>query len=222
MGAPDGRRTRLVATGRLGRPWLAHAVILAALAVVLALFTQPRGTTDPAAVESASPSASVALTHYAGVQYEGGRFSFDYPASWRFLVGDQHWGLHGSSVGVALGIGRFDLGCSAIPPSGDSEGGVSCPGQPTWQVPEDGVVLAYYSRPRGPVPPVGPTATPDLAPGEELAMVDGRPAAKSETPISVVWQLNGGIEIIEARFGPANAGIAGAQVDALIATWRWE
>ena len=203
----------------------AFALTLAALAVVLAIFTQARGMTDASVIERASPSVSAsasALAHYEGSQYEGGQFSFDHPVTWRILAGDERWGLHGPAVGVALGIGGFDLSCSVIPPSGESEGGVACGSRPTWQLPEDGVVLAYYSKPWGVPIEAGPTVVPELAPGEELAMVDGRPAARSETPTSVVWHLNGGPEIIEARFRPANAAIARAQVDALLASWRWE
>lgn len=153
----------------------------------------------------------VLATNPAPHTFQSDDFTFTYPAAWREISGYEHAGLHGPTLFAAVGIGDFDLGCSS------SSTSVSC-GSTHWTVPEDGVVVAYHLGawlgPRRPQP------SPALEAGEAWVMVGGRQVAFRETDRSMSWRLPGAPELIEARWGPANA-TARSQIEAVIASWAW-
>lgn len=144
-------------------------------------------------------------------QYDGGSFTFDYPEDWRVISRLQQFG-HGPTVMAVVGIGAFDIGCVTTP------SGMACNGA-HWAVPPDGVVLAYYAGASGAGP--RPQQSPSLGPGETLVEVGRRAAVMSRTANSVIWLFPGSPEYIEARWGAANAGQSRAEVEALIASWKW-
>lgn len=202
------------------RPLLLVATfVVLVVALVAALPRLGQTVAEP----SPSPSAPVAEpspTTAALATYQGTGFSFDYPADWRVISEYRHEDLHGQTVAVAVGTGSFDLGCFVIPPPSDTPGGIECR-EPVWEVPDGGVVLAYYVRPY--LGGVLPSPTLLVEPGEEATLVDGRAAAATTDPASLVWRwrLENLPWVIEARFGPENRKVNQAAVLDVIASWRW-
>jgi hypothetical protein len=147
------------------------------------------------------------LRHYAGAS-----FSLDYPSDWRVIRGLAHYGIDGPTIVVALGTGDYDLGCTVTANS------VACQGS-RWVVPSSGVVVAYYylSFLR-----THPQPTPSLGPGERWVDVGGRAAVLAQTATSMLWHFPGAPEFIEARWGAANAERSRAEVETMIARWRWK
>ena len=192
-------------------------VLVVALVAALPRFGQT--VAEPSA-SSSVPAREPSPTTAALATYDGNGFSFRYPVEWRVISEYRHEGLHGPTVAVAIGIGSFDLGCRPIPPSGETEGGVECRG-PVWEVPDDGVVLAYHARPY--LGGVVPSPTLSIDPGEQLTLVGGRRAAASTDPDASTWTWR--FEklpwVIEARFGSRNVKVHQAEVLTVIDTWRW-
>jgi hypothetical protein len=205
---------------------LAATVVVAVVATVASLprfgqtstgpETPPGGPTGPPAMPS--PKTADLAT------YVGDGFTFAYPVDWKVLSTYNHVGLHGPTVAVAVGTGSFDLGCTFVPPESNDPsgalGGIRCPGDPEWEVPDDGVVVAYWSPPyAGFEPP--PSRSP--SPGEKRVEVGGRPAEASTAPNSMtwLWHLDELPWVIEARFGPLDLKANQAAVHGVIASWRW-
>lgn len=128
------------------------------------------------------------------------------------LSGFEHFGLHGPTVMGAVGIGGFDAGCTV-----DSSS-VSCPADPVWSVPSDGVVVVYrFGAWLGPIVPA-PSETP--GPGERSVVVGGRIAFRIDGPASIRIRFPGAPEYIEARWGAASADAA-TTIDEVLASWIW-
>ncbi len=149
----------------------------------------------------------------ATTTFQGDGFTFAYPMAWRLISGYEHAGIHGPTVLAAVGIGKFDLGCSYASTS------VSCDASPRWSVSDNGVVLAYHSGAW--LGAVVPYPTPTLGSGDQWVEVGGRSAVLSQRALSLVWQFPGAPESIEARWGSAVADDARADVEAVIASWAW-
>jgi hypothetical protein len=116
---------------------------------------------------------------------------------------------------VAVGIGDYDLGCT-----GEIQTGVTCV-DPTWTVPDDGVVLVYILQdwPEG---PIAPYPTPVVGPHDQWVDVGGRSALLSQDAAgNMQWSLLGTPEVIEARFGHNVADTAPQLIEAVIASWLW-
>lgn len=199
--------------------WASAVVALAACVVAPAASLEWVTTatpTDPSpSVGTAAPPSPPSTTPVAGAlsRFEGEGFTFDYPEHWRLITGYQHAGIHGPTVLAAVGIGDFDLGCTS------TVNEVTCNAEPSWTVPDDGVVLAY--RFGAWLGPIAPQPTPDLGPGEEWVTVAGRPAVLSETGTSMTWHFPGAPEFIEVRWGPGVAELARSEVTMVIASWLW-
>jgi len=145
------------------------------------------------------------------VHFEGDGFGFDHPADWQILATPGHVGIHGPTLEAALGIGDFDLGCSETSTS------VSCPADPVWSVPHNGVVLVYRFEPwLGMCAP----ATPPRGAPDEVAYVGGRAAHLTRGERWMTWEFPGAPELIEARWGDANDA-AQAQIEQVIKSWTW-
>lgn len=191
------------------------ATLVLAVVALYALLPQVGQVASPDTSDSPRPPGTV-------IRYVGDGFTFDFPATWRVISESEHVGLHGPTVAAAVGTGDLDLGCVTTPPSGGDLGGVGCPAEPRWDVPDDGVVVAYWARAH-----LGtPWATPTLVPGaaEHWESVGGRPATAHDDRASPVWRWRVEPEpwVIEARFGPAASEATRAAVRALVASWRWK
>lgn len=156
------------------------------------------------------PYSSGGAVHYT--HFGGDGFGFDYPDDWPVIAGPRHYGHHGPTVLAAVGIGDFDLGCTETSTS------VSCASAPEWTVPDDGIVVAYHFSGHLPMP----QPIPSLAAGEEWAEVGGRNAILSRTSTSMRWHFPGAPEFIEARWGPAAAQTAPAQLQTVISSWHFD
>lgn len=193
----------VVAIGALlpGSPlsdWLQQQVAPSATAPV---------ATPTTSAASPAPSSSADRSTFVG---EG--FTFSYPASWEVLSQYAHFGLHGPTVMGAVGIGEFNTGCVV-----DSSS-VSCPADPNWVVPPDGVVLAYrFGAWLGPIVSL-PAATP--GPGERSVDVGGRVAFRSDGAMSIRIHFPGAPEFIEARWG-ADSSDAPLLIEAVLDSWVW-
>ena len=170
----------------------------------------------PSASASASPSATPAngLAHYSG-EGSGRVFAFDYPSAWSVIGGYHEAYRHGRTLMAAVGIGNYDLGCT-----GEIQTGVTCV-DPTWTVPDDGVVLVYILQdwPEG---PIASYPTPVVGPHDQWVDVGGRSALFSQDAAgNMSWALLGTPEVIEARFGSGVTDTAPAQVQDVIASWQW-
>ncbi len=177
-----------------------------------------------------TPSVSSAgLAHF-----EGQGFSFNYPATWRILL-DYPASSGGGSV-VAVGTAGSDVACSTAAPGASDQGSLECLGMNAWSVPADGVIVAFrFEDWRTPaLPPLpGATTTPtplglgmglgaSPMPGASRVSVDGRAADRVETGGSLIWRFDAlDLTAIEARFGPENAAASRAEIEALVASWRW-
>ncbi len=164
------------------------------------------------ATPSSPPVASAPPVSLAN-HFFGDGFSFDYPDEWRQISGFQHVGRHGPSVLAAVGLGDFDLGCTA------SANSVTCGASPHWTVPNDGVVLAY--RFDAWLGAIHPQPAPVLTTGDQWVEVAGRAAVLSQSATSMLWHFPGAPEYIEARWGPGDVEKARTEVTAIIAGWTW-
>jgi hypothetical protein len=156
-----------------------------------------------------------------------GSETFRYPASWRLISGYQSLDRDGPRLNWVVGTGDFELGCNRT-----ASGGVSCRRPTAWTVPDDGVVVAWYSGayspafsqrlPLGPSPAPGYTRTSlggeacrGIGPGTCL------PADMVESATGFLLYFDGNkISVLEARWGPKNAELSRAQALAVIASWR--
>lgn len=165
-----------------------------------------------AAPSTPTPTPAPAISHY-----DADGISFDFPASWRLISGYQHWGLHGPTIEFAVGTGSVDSGCTEVKPTGDIGGGVTCGASPKASVGTGQVVVYWYvgAHMLGP----GPLPSGTLAPGAQLARVNGLPAIETRGDGWARWQISA-IGYLAARWGP-DATDADAQVDALIASLRF-
>jgi hypothetical protein len=188
-----------------GRPWI---FLLAPSLIVVAAF----GLVAYIAMLGGQGSSFGGVEHLT--EYSGDGFSFDYPISWRVISRYQHYGHDGPSVIVVVGTGGFDSGCTFTSTS------VHCE-QLKFNVGDNGVVLAYHVGPHGPSP-VGPYPTPALGPSGSWVDVGGRAAILTRTATSFTWAFSAEPEYIEARFGNGVADEARSQIQALIASWRWD
>lgn len=169
--------------------------------------TSPVATPMKSAAVSPTPSPSVGTSTFVG---EG--FTLTYPANWAVLSEYAHFGLHGPTVMGAVGIGEFSTGCAVDSTS------VTCPADPHWVVPPDGVVLAYrFGGWLGPIFSL-PPETP--GPGEQSVDVGGRLAFRSDGALSMRIHFPGAPEFIEARWGAEYSG-APALIQAVLDSWVW-
>lgn len=194
------------------RPWPLVAItvlvpVLAGCGTSGTVANSPAGSPTEAPIPTTTPSPSVGISTFVG---EG--FTLTYPANWAVLREYAHFGEHGPTVMGAVGIGEFDTGCVV-----DSSS-VTCPADPTWVVPPDGVVLAYrFGSWLGPLLPV-PSETP--GPGERSVDVGGRIAFRSDGAMSMRIHFPGAPEFIEARWG-AESSDAPALIQAVLDSWVW-
>ncbi|MEO8468342.1 MAG: hypothetical protein ABI573_01595 [Chloroflexota bacterium] len=193
------------------RPWrlLAIATVVSVLAgcgtsgtIATAPVASPTEATMPS-----SPLPSAGTSTFVG---EG--FTFAYPANWAVLSEYAHVGVHGPTVMGAVGIGEFDAGCTVDATS------ATCPADPNWVVPADGVVLVYrFGAWLGPIVSL-PPETP--GPGERSVDVGGRPAFRSDGAMSMRIRFAGAPEYIEARWG-ADSADAPMLIQAVLGSWVW-
>jgi hypothetical protein len=152
---------------------------------------------------SAAPASKV---------FEGFGFSFEYPGGWQEIQQYDHVGPHGPTIQAAVGTGGFEISCDG------GSSALAC--SPTWTVPDDGVVLAYWfdrwSGVREPEP------RPTLAPGASYEDVQGRVALKFEEPDRMTWRFEGAPEWIEARWGSSASNATVRDVEAAVASWTWD
>jgi hypothetical protein len=175
--------------------------------------TTPSATATPSEPAAASLAVAASAIPFAN-HFAGDGFSFDYPGHWREISGYLHAGRHGPTVLAAVGVGDFDLGCSAA-----ETNSMTCSAGPRWTVPNDGVVLAY--RFDAWLGSIAPQPTPVLGTGDRWVDVAGRRAVLSETGTSMLLHFAGAPEYIEAHWGAAVAEDARAEVEATVAAWVW-
>ena len=188
----------------------AVAVIGAALAIVASLhaITVGPGGAGPSAAGATGP-----LAHF-----EGDGFGFDYPASWRVIL--EYRGA--SATLISVGTAGTSVACASPTPGPAGSTALECAGMNDWTVPADGVVVLYRAQGSPGFPAVIAGLGPSPVPGATRVSVAGRLADRLETRTSLVWRFDGqGTSAIEARFGIAAAPTARAQIEALVASWRW-
>jgi hypothetical protein len=199
-----------------------------ALVAVLAVVAAVAGACSPAATgtDGTHPPSIVAPAIWTGplLTYRSSfPETFQYPASWRIISG--YWAPTPNSpfVSWAVGTGNFDLGCKV------TDSGATC-GQPNWTVPDDGVVVAWYSGPHNPAfsvdSPLGPSPAPGYArvnmgacPGIQPGDCLPADMLESRTGLFLYFDARKN-SVLEARWGPKNADLSRAQVLALIGSWR--
>jgi hypothetical protein len=111
-----------------------------------------------------------------------------------------------------IGTGDWQLNCQAIPPSGNSLGGVTC-GPDIFTVGAGEIVVEIYTwqGPRGPMVTLPPAAT-QLPSGLSATRQDG-----ADTSVWQVYVPNWVSPlVIDARFDPDTADSAEATVQALV------
>jgi hypothetical protein len=174
---------------------------------------------------SASPSPATVTTERLLTYSAGSPETFQYPASWRIISGYWSPTRNSPAVSWAVGTGDFNLGCRV------SETGVSCV-KPSWIVPDDGVVVAWYRSASNPAFSIDSPLGSSAAPGYMRVNLGGEacrgiaagtclPADMIESPTGLVLYFNGNkISVLEARWGSNNAERSRAQVLALIDSWR--
>jgi hypothetical protein len=182
---------------------------VAAVALVLAISPRligpaPGSSSEPSVSSEPSPVADLAHYDHNGI-------SFTYPTDWRVIeegIAPRHY----QWIPVVIGTGGWTLNCQAIPPSGDSLGGVTC-GQDIFTVGAGEIVVEIYTwqGPGGPIQTAPPSAT---------QLPSGWPATREDGTARSVWQiyLPGWLKplTVEARFDAAMAESARAQVQALV------
>jgi hypothetical protein len=161
-----------------------------------------------APIDAQTQSSSPALA-----RYDADGVSFDYPASWPIVSGYQHWGLHGPTIGFAVGTGTADSGCAVTPAGGTDGGRVTCHG-PTIAATGDQVVVVWYQAPTLGMADQLPSG--NLPSGETRMTIGGMPAIESHGDGWVRWQVSR-VAYIEARWGP-DASAGESQVNGLVAS----
>lgn len=185
----------------------------------------PSSAVVATASRSAPPSPVTVTTEPLLTYGAGSPETFQYPASWRIISGYWSPTHNGPAVTWVVGTGDFNLSCLV------SETGVSC-GKPSWIVPDDGVVVAWYRSASNPGFSIDSPLGSSAAPGYMRVNLGGEacrgsaagtclPADMIESPTGLVLYFNGNkISVLEARWGPDNAERSRAQVLALIDSWR--
>jgi hypothetical protein len=185
-------------------------VVLAAVVLVVAisrhLIAPGRGGSSLPSTNGPSQSQAAVLAHY---DHDG--ISFDYPAAWRVIEANIN-ARHYQWIPVVIGTGDWQLNCQAIPPNGNSLGGVTC-GRDIFTVDAGEIVVEIYAwqGPGGPIVTPPPTAT---------QLPSGLPATRQDGADTSVWQVYVpdwvSPLVIEARFDPDTADSAKAAVQALV------
>jgi len=188
---PDRR-----ARQRFALPAVAAIVVLAvavAVAVVVSSFVRSPVSTGPpssAFSTSAGSPSSGQLT-----QYTSDTLTFDYPSGWR-IIEEGINARHYQWIPVIIGTGDWQLNCQAIPPSGDSLGGVTC-GQDIFTIGPGQVVVEFYTW-QG---PFGQAQTP---PPTAFELPNGLAATLEDGTGSSIWKIYVpgwlGPLVVEARF----------------------
>lgn len=173
---PDRRARRL----SLAALTAAAVVVVLTIGVAAVLSSLGRSSISSPPLSSASstgstPSLSADLAHYAN-----DTFSFDYPATWR-VIEEGINARHYQWIPVVIGSGDWQLNCQAIPPSGESLGGVTCEAD-IFTVDPGQVVVEFYTW-------HGPSVPDQTPPSTAVELPNGLQATVDDGPTTSTWQI---------------------------------
>ncbi|MGH2401374.1 MAG: hypothetical protein ACRDE6_01570 [Candidatus Limnocylindria bacterium] len=183
----------------------AVAVVLAAAAIGMLSSVGRSSISSPpppnASSTHANPSLPAGLATYASES-----FSFEYPGTWRFIEESIN-ARHYQWIPVVIGTGDWQLNCRAIPPTGDSLGGVTC-GADAFSVGPGQVVVEFYTW-------QGPLVPNQKPPPAAIELPNGLRATVDDGPTTSTWQIYipGWMQplTLEARF--ADPGVEDIRAD---------